>query len=72
MRYDPLIAAAYFNDSSTVGGIIPTDLRRPRLAIESDIHIADFPSVTSCLAGLQFLPNDVYNGLQTFAENIDS
>ena len=72
MCYDTLTATAYFNDSSTVGGIIPTDLRGPRLAIESDIHIADFPSVTSCLAGLQFLPNDVYNGLQTFAENIDS
>ena len=47
----------------------------PRLnstSIESDIHIADFSSVTSCLAGLQFLPNDVYNGLQAFAENIDA
>ena len=54
-----------------MGGIIPSDLRGARLAIESDIHIADFPSVTSCLASLQFLPNDVYNGLQAFAENID-
>ena len=69
--YDPLTATAYFNDTSTMGGIIPTDLRGPRLATESDIHIADFPSVTSCLAGLQFLPNDVYKGLQAFAENID-
>ena len=38
--------------------------RGARLAIESDIHIADFPTVTSCLASLQFLPNEVYNGLQ--------
>ena len=59
MRYDPLSATAY---TSTVGGIIPTDLRGPRLAIESDIHIADFPSVTS----------DICNGLQAFAENIDA
>ena len=53
------------------GGIIPSDLRGARLAIESHIHIADLPSFTSCLASLQFLPNDVYNGLQAFAENID-
>ena len=54
-----------------MGGVIPSDLRGARLAIESDIHIADFPSVTSCLANLQLLPNDVYNSLQAFAENID-
>ena len=51
---------------------MPTDLRGPRLAIGSDIHIADFPSATSCLASLQFLPNDVYNSLQAFPENIDA
>ena len=28
--------------------------------------------MTSCLASLQFLPNDVYNGIQAFAENIDA
>ena len=54
-----------------MGGVIPSDLRGARLAIESDIHIADFPSVTSCLANLKFLLNYVYNGLQAFAENID-
>ena len=70
--YDPLTATTYFNNTSTVGGIIPSDLRGPRLAIGGDIHIADFPPVTSCLASLQFLPNDVYNGLQAFAENIDA
>ena len=43
-----------------------------RLANESDIYLADFPSVTSCLASRQFLPNDVYNDLQAFAENIDA
>ena len=64
VHYDPLTATAYFNDTSTVRGIIPSDLRGPRLAIEGDIHIADFPPVASCLASLQFLPNDVYNGLQ--------
>ena len=55
-----------------MGGIIPIDLRGARLPIENDIHIADFPLVTTCLASLQFLPNDVYNGLQAFAENIDA
>ena len=60
IHYDPLTATAFFNDTSTVGGVIPSDLRGARLAIESDIHIADFPSVTSCLANLQLLPNDVY------------
>ena len=55
-----------------MGGIIPSDLRGPRLAIGGDIHIADFPPVASCLASLQFLPNDVYNGLWAFAENIDA
>ena len=54
------------------GGIKPSELRGPRLAIEGEIHIADFPPVASCLANLQLLPNDVYNGLQAFAENIDA
>ena len=47
-------------------------MRGPRLAIESDIHLAVFPSVTSCLADLQFILNDVYNGLEAIAENIDA
>ena len=55
-----------------MGGVILSDTRGARLPIESDIHIADFPTVTSCLASLQFLPNEVYNGLQVFAENIDA
>ena len=55
-----------------MGGVILSDTRGARLAIESDIHIADFPTVTSCLSSLQFLPNEVYNGLQVFAENIDA
>ena len=72
VRYDPLIATTYFNNSSTAGGVIPTDLRGPRLAIESDIHLAVFPTLASCLVDLQFMPNDVYNGLEAIAENIDA
>ena len=72
VRYDPLTATTYFNNSRTVGGIIPTDLRGPRIAIESDVHLAVFPSVASCLVDLQFIPNDVYNGLEAIAENIDA
>ena len=44
----------------------------PRLAIESDIHLAVFPTVASCLIDLQFILNDVYNGLEAIAENIDA
>ena len=40
--------------------------------IESDISITDFPTVTSCLANLQLLPNELNDGLQVFAENIDA
>ena len=72
IHYDPLIATASFNSSSTVGGVILSDTRGARLAIESDIHIADFPTATSCLANLQLLPNEFYNGLQVVAENIDA
>ena len=55
-----------------MGGVILSDTRGARLAIESDIHIADFPTATSCLANLQLLPNEFYNGLQVVAENIDA
>ena len=46
-------------------------MKEPRLAIESDIHLSIFPSVSSCLSDFQFLPNDVYNGFEAIAENID-
>ena len=46
-------------------------MRGPRLAIESDVHLAVFPSVSSCLVDLQFILNDVYNGLKAIADNID-
>ena len=72
IEYDPLITTASFNSLSTVGGIILGDARGARLAIESDISIADFPTVTSCLTNLQPLPNEFNNGLQVVAENIDS
>ena len=68
VRYDPLTTTTYFNNSSTVRGVIPTDLRGPRLAIESDIHLAVFPSIASCLVDLQFIPN----GLEAIADNIDA
>ena len=48
------------------------DTRGARIAIESDISIADFPTATSCLANLQLIPNEFNNGLQVIAENIDS
>ena len=48
------------------------DTRGARLAIESDISIADFPTATSCLVNLQLIPNEFNNGLQVIAENIDS
>ena len=41
-QYDPLITTS-FNSSSTVGGVILGDMRGARFAIESDVHIADFP-----------------------------
>ena len=61
------MATISFNSSSTEGGVILSDIKGARLAIESDISIADFPTVTSCLANLQLLPNEVNNGLQVFA-----
>ena len=54
------------------GGVIPTDLREPRLAIESDVHLALLPSVSSCHVDLQFIPNDVYKGFEAIAHNIDA
>ena len=67
-----LAATAFYNNSSTVGGVILSDTRGARLAIESDTSIADFPTVTACLANLQPLPNEVNNGFQVVAENIDA
>ena len=55
-----------------MGGVILVDTRGARLAIESDISIADFPTASSCLANLQLMPNELNNGLQVVAENIDS
>ena len=51
-QHDPLITSNSFNSSSTVGGVILGDARGARLAIESDISIADFPTVSSCLTNL--------------------
>ena len=42
------------------------------LAIESDISIADFPTIGSCLLDLHSLPAEFNNGFQVIAENIDS
>ena len=42
------------------------------LAIESDVHLAVFPSVSSCLVNLQYIPNDVYNRFEAIADNIDA
>ena len=54
-----------------MGGIIPTDIREPRLAIEGDIHLSSNPSASSCLSDFQFLPNEVYCGFEAIAKNID-
>ena len=54
-----------------MGGIIPTEVRQPRLAIEGDIHLSTIPSASSCLSDFQFLPNEVYCGFEAIAENID-
>ena len=48
------------------------DLRGARLAIETDISIADFPTASSCLTNIQFIHSDFNQGLQVVAENIDS
>ena len=47
-------------------------MRAPRLAIESDIQLAVFPTIASCLIDRQFILNNVYNGLEAIAENIDA
>ena len=69
---DPLITSNSFSNSSTEGGVMLGDVRGARLAIESDISIAYFPTVSSCLLNLQSLPAEFNNGLQVVAENIDS
>ena len=71
-QHDPLITTNSFNSSSTLGGVILGDIRGVRLAIESDISIADFPTISACLTNLQPLPAEFNNGLQVVAENIDS
>ena len=48
------------------------DLRGARLAIETDISIADFPTASSCLTNIQFIHSEFNQGLQVVAENIDS
>ena len=48
------------------------EVRGARLAIESDISIAGFHTVASCLLNLQSLPAKFNNSLQVVAENIDS
>ena len=73
VQFDSFTGTAYFNYTSAVGGggVIPTDIREPRLAIEGDIHLSTFLSASSCLSDFQFLPNEVYCGFKAIAENID-
>ena len=70
-QYDPLMTSASLNRSRTVEGPMLADLRGTRLAIESDISIADFPTAIYCLNNIQFIPSEFNNGLQVVAENID-
>ena len=56
IQQDLSITTNSFSSSSAVGGVILGDIRGNRLAIESDLSIADFPTVSSCLLGLQPLP----------------
>ena len=72
IQQDLSITPNSFSSSSAVGGVILGDVRGTRLAIESGLSIADFPTVSSCLLGLQPLPVEFNNGLQVVAENIDS
>ena len=60
---DPLITSNSFSSTGTEEGVILGDVRGARLAIESDISIADFPTVASCLLNLQSLPAEFNNGL---------
>ena len=53
-----------------MGGIIPTDIREPRLAVEGDIHLSTILSASLCLSDFQFLPNYVHCGFEAIAENI--
>ena len=71
VQFDSFTGITYFNDNSSVGGIIPTEVREHRLAIEGDIHLSTIPSASLCLSEFQFLPNDVYCGFEAVAENID-
>ena len=70
-QHDPLITTTSFNSLNTVGGVILGDTRGARLAIGSDISIADFPIVISCLTNLKPLPVEFNEELQVVAENID-
>ena len=69
MRISIISIDTYFNNSR---GVIPTDLREPRLAIECYVHLAIFPSVSFCLVDLQFIPNDIYNGFEAISDTIDA
>ena len=72
IQQDLSITPNSFSSSSAVGGVILGDVRGTRLAIESGLSIADFPTVSSCLLGLQPLPVEFNNGLQVEVENINS
>ena len=63
--YDPLMTSPSFNSSRTVEGPMLADLRGARLAIETDISIADFPTATSCLNNIQFIPS-VVSGIRDY------
>ena len=71
VQFDSFTSTAYFNDTSAVGGVIPTDIKEPRLDIEGDIGLSTIPSASSCLSDFQFLPNEVNCGFEAIAENID-
>ena len=72
IQHDLTITTNSFSSSSAEGGVILGDVRGARLAIESDMSIAGFPTVSSCLLDFQPLPTEFNNGLQVVAENIDS
>ena len=61
-----------FNSLSDEGRVILSDIMGSGSSIESDISIADFPTIGSCLLDLQPQPAGFNNRFQVIAANIDS
>ena len=62
----------FFNSLSDEGRVMLSDIMGAGSTIESDISIADFPTIGSCLLDLQPPPAGFNNRFQVIATNIDS